>query len=179
MRKLLILLTCATVLFSCGNKDDEGHKSGKPQNDLYSEPILTFGASKETIREQEKRTLIEEDVNGLAYKDATYGVIYIFEEDKLISSSIVLPLNTDINKLRKNLSSKFVYLGTDEEYTFWHSESRNLVVGFYETPYGVIVMYMSRSAFTSPEKTPSIQRAPLADDMVVVKVKNAIDQLLK
>lgn len=58
-----------------------------PYVTILTEPILEFSASMATIKSKEKRKLLAETVNGLAYEGVAgtqaRGVIYIFENGKL------------------------------------------------------------------------------------------------
>jgi len=69
-----------------------------PYVTIFVEPILEFGATTATIKSKEKRKLLQETADALAYEGAagtqTRGVIYIFEKGKLQSAGILFDNST-------------------------------------------------------------------------------------
>ncbi|MET7253725.1 Ig-like domain-containing protein [Dyadobacter fermentans] len=69
-----------------------------PYITIFTEPILEFGATMATIKSKEKRKLLKETTDGLAYEGAAgtqmRGVIYIFDKGKLQSAGILFDNTT-------------------------------------------------------------------------------------
>lgn len=176
MKKLFILFACVSVLLSCGNKDDNGGKTS--QEVFFIEPILNFGASRATIKEQEKQPLFGEDANGVMYQGSNKELIfYLFENERLIASSIILPLSTNPEKVFDFLSSRYDIIGEMDKYLVWESKKRQLTIPVSVEIVGIIVMYMPTSLFLPP-KTQTFRCVQLTGETTPGKIRTAIRQLI-
>ena len=101
----------------------------KATNFMFEEPSLKWGASKSEIKSYMKGcTLTKEDSKGLGYegKGFVYAYVYLFEENKLETSSMYIParyvdLSTDFLKQRYypiSADDDFVYLIDPLQETF-------------------------------------------------------------
>lgn len=142
MKKFLLLLTCAGVLFGCGGKKDDGAKTSSVS---FKEPILSFGASKSTIRNMEPKAVDYEEVNGLMYDYTEYVTIYAFLEDKLTVSGVVFPPATDKNSISTFLSSKYKYLGKDNDYIYWETINKLTMIGLKKDILGYYILYVPKA----------------------------------
>lgn len=182
MKKFFILLACISVLFSCGDKDKDNSKDtpyvDTPQNGMYNEPLINFGASKAEIKKQEKRVFLEENETGLMFQGNNYVIVYLFKSSKLASSAAVLPLKTDAKKLVSFLSSRYDILGEEDDMFFWQTKNKQMTVAVSVETTGIYVMYMPASSL-APEKIQIFRSAELADEAMAEQVKAAIRQQMQ
>lgn len=181
MKKLFILLACVSVLFSCGDKDNNNGKDtpyvDKPQNGIYNEPLVNFGASKAEIKKQEKRTFLGEADSQLMFMGNNYMIAYLFENEKLTGSMALLPLTTDMKKLKSFLSSRYTYVGENDGFSFWGVKGKELAVGVGVDDTGIGVVYMPiRFDF---EKTAPLRYEEPTVIEVMEKIKTAIRQQMQ
>lgn len=180
MKKIFILLACISVLFSCGDKDNgkDTPYVDTPQNGMYNEPLVNFGASKAEIKKQEKRAFLEENETGLMFQGNNYVIVYLFKSSKLTSSAAVLPLATDAKKLTSFLSSRYDILGEEDDMFFWQTKNEQMIIAVGVETTGIYVMYMPSSSL-APEKIQIFRSAELADEATVEQVKAAIRQQMQ
>lgn len=153
MKKFLILLAFTGLLLGCGNKDNGGKKPANPQGNLYKEPIVTFGASKSTIKNTETLPLQYENDAGLLYTGPDYQMIYLFEFDKLTNSGVILPLITDSKDIISFLSSRYEDKGQHGEKFYWESKNGEMTIVVDIDPQGIIILYMPKSDMLTSSKS--------------------------
>lgn len=161
-----------------------------PTFNSFLEPFTDWGASKANIKQKEKRTLESEDDETLTYKEPrTNGLLYLFENDKLTVSGVVLPLLFDPEELVTFLSERHTVKGEIEDFFVWSSNDGKSVIIVKVETIGTLIAYgpMTDGAASSVQElmqltrdlrlSPAAAGAGAAADVAQVKatISNAIN----
>lgn len=88
-----------------------------PVYNTYKEPVCDFGASKATIKSKESRKIFSEKTTTLSYrgeKTGVEGVIYLFENNKLIAAAVAVSFSKT-KEVTKFLLERYQLLAEDKE----------------------------------------------------------------
>lgn len=111
---------------------------------LFLEPSVKFGASVDQIKKEERRELLIASNEKLTYKKSNYiekSIVYVFENNKMTTSGVLLSLDTNTNKLIDYLSQNYNPAGmAGDLFVFESKDTKYHVVLGVETS-GFMVMY--------------------------------------
>lgn len=120
-----------------------------PTYNSFSEPLIDWGLSRAAIKEREKRTFDQETESIVLYKEPrTLGVVYLFENDRMTASGVVLPLSFDPKELVGFLNERYSLKGQSGDLYIWQSKDNSVMVAVGVESVGIIVAYVpiSKSA---------------------------------
>lgn len=114
----------------------------EPKYNLYTEPCIQWGDTKEQVKGLDKRELLDEDDNTILLKadgSADY-VLYTFEDGGLKAVSILI--GTSYTKASVNfLFERYEYLGyADDIYVFTDRKGLSVLVQVYSAKY-IMILY--------------------------------------
>jgi hypothetical protein len=141
-----------------------------PYVTIFVEPILEFGATMAAIKSKEKRKLLQETAEALAYEGAagtqTRGVIYIFEKGKLQSAGILFDNSTaTVQTSATFIKERYPDRMTQDNQVYILNDERTfgIVLGVDET-FGYMGIYLPYppGGRTSAEHTSSFTAAGVA-----------------
>lgn len=115
-----------------------------PTNFLYTEPVFGFRGNKTFIKNNEKRTLDEEEDDSLTFLGGNSNenlVLYLFEDGILNTCGVLLKLNQNVvDGFVDYLEQRYDALGVEDETFIFENEQ--VLVGVQVESYGVVVAYL-------------------------------------
>lgn len=120
---------------------------------LFLEPSVSFGATAEQIKREERRTLLQETTTGLSYEGSNAiekGAAYLLENGRMTSAAVLLSLSVDVNKLSTFLSNWYKIQGEVDDFLVFESRDGkyNLIVGIDASGVWIIYEPVSQSKTT-------------------------------
>ncbi len=125
----------------------------EPISNLYKEPVIEIGQSKSYVKSKETRAVSYEDSEALIYDgentDVDY-VIYMFELNKLTSSSVLLVDETSlIEEANTFLDERYDFVGALESVIFYRINSKVVAGLTYDVSLGLVIIYMENTDLKS------------------------------
>lgn len=114
------------------------------EQQLFLEPVLDFGATKEQVKAKERREFSKKTTDGLTFMGSNRiedSSAYIFANGKMTSAAVLLDLyRTDAKELESYMSRKYKKQGQSGDIFYWKKDE-NILVGVAVKSYGIMVMY--------------------------------------
>lgn len=115
------------------------------EQQLFLEPVLDFGATRDQIKAKERREFSKETTDGLSFLGSNKiedSSAYVFADGKMTSAAVLLNLyRTDAEELESYLSRKYKKQGQSGDIFYWKKDE-NTLVGLAVKSYGIMVMYV-------------------------------------
>lgn len=144
-----------------------------------TEPSISFGENVKSIKEFEKRTLIEETTDILLFKgegNKENEVVYLFDDNKMKSSVLSFKVYSNLSEdLAKFYSERYRYLGSDESILFFESKDESYGLGIsVNATFGMHAMYIE-----SPSTTSAVLKNNITSMMKDKESSNEIYDIIK
>lgn len=126
-----------------------------PQYQMYKEPYLKFGATKQDVKSFESRTLLREETNSLSYNGENSnidGVAYLFENGKLKSVGCRIPYSKT-SLLGDFLAERYTLIAMDGYEFYCISVDKKIVVGVVVESSYIAVVYMDGDKILNKSKS--------------------------
>ena len=118
----------------------------EPISALYKEPIIEFGKNKSYIKEKETRKISVEDSNSIIYEGENSDIEYIlynFESDRLISSSVRLVAKTSVkDEAEIYINERYYFVDKTHESSIYRVNSSVIADFMYEEDLYLVILYM-------------------------------------
>jgi len=135
-------------------------------DEIYKEPILTFGASKADIKAKETKALLEETENVLVYRSESNrleNMGYTFANNMMQSAIAVFKMtNTIGTELGIYMAERYTYIGDNEEVILLSNDRGVLVAIRIDPTLGLIAMYLEETSLQGTTMKASSKKPTLS-----------------
>lgn len=142
------------VSVNVNGKDVNAKVIVEPYITDITEPYLSYGATKATVKSFEKRSVIAETSTALLYRgqgSKENEVFYGFENGSLNGSILSFKTYADVAKdLAKFYSERYTYVGDDDNVLYFQSKDKSYALGIsVNTTFGLNATYFKTTSTKS------------------------------